>query len=154
MTINELIVQYVDGVDQLSQAIAGMSTSELDAVPIPGQWSTRQVVCHISDFETVYADRLKRVIAEPEPTFFGGDPDVFAAALAYELRDVQEEMKLIAATRHQVARILKSLDRIAFQRIGHHNEAGPMTLERLLGNVTGHLPHHVGFIQQKRWALQ
>ena len=42
-----------------------------------------EVVCHISDFELVYADRMKRVVAEDRPTMFGGDPDLFASKLAY-----------------------------------------------------------------------
>lgn len=50
-----------------------MSDEQLDAAPNPGKWSTRQVVCHIADFEPVYADRMKRVIAISEPTFCGGD---------------------------------------------------------------------------------
>jgi uncharacterized damage-inducible protein DinB len=62
--------------------VAGLSDEQLDAVPIPGKWSIRLVVCHIADFELVYADRMKRVIAETQPTFFGGDPDTFAAGLA------------------------------------------------------------------------
>lgn len=80
MTQNvDLIDQYLAGPQKLRHAIVGMTDGQLDATPIPGRWSTRQVVCHIADFEPVYADRMKRVIAMSEPTFFGGDPDVFAA---------------------------------------------------------------------------
>jgi hypothetical protein len=61
------------------RSIAGMTLEELDARPVPGKWSTKQVICHIADFEPVYLDRIKRVIAENEPTMFGGDPDLFAA---------------------------------------------------------------------------
>ncbi len=91
MSLDELIFEYMAGPELLRQVVAGMSEEELDAKPIPGTWSTRQVVWHIADFEPVYADRMKRVIAEDEPTFFGGDPDVFAARLAYDQRVVDEE---------------------------------------------------------------
>ena len=50
---------------------------------LPESGSIRQVVCHVTDFEIVSADRVKRVLAEDNPTMFGGDPDAFAAALAY-----------------------------------------------------------------------
>lgn len=147
------IDQYLAGPEQLKQAIAGMTAEQLDAAPIPGKWSTRHVVCHIADFEPVYADRMKRVIAESEPTFFGGDPDVFASRLAYDRRDVEEELQLIAAVRRQMAHILHTLSEDDFQRVGHHSEDGPLALETLLQRISDHIPHHVGFIDEKRKAL-
>lgn len=146
----DLIDQYLAGPQTLRQAVAEMANGQLDAAPIPGKWSTRQVVCHIADFELVYADRMKRVIAVNEPTFFGGDPDVFAARLAYDQRDIDEEKQLIESVRRHMARILRSLADEDFQRIGHHSEDGPLTLEELLRRITEHIPHHVRFIEAKR----
>ena len=154
MTQNvDLIDQYLAGPQKLRHAIVGMTDGQLDATPIPGRWSTRQVVCHIADFEPVYADRMKRVIAMSEPTFFGGDPDVFAARLAYDRRDVDEELQLIEAVRNHMARILYSLAEEDFQRIGHHSEDGPLTLETLLRRITEHIPHHLRFIEEKRKVI-
>jgi uncharacterized damage-inducible protein DinB len=147
-----LIDQYAAGAELLREAVAGMTPVQLDAAPIPGKWSTRQVVCHIADFEPVYADRMKRVIAEQEPIFFGGDPDLFAARLAYEQRDVEEELQLVQAVRSHVARILWTLAPDDFKRQGRHSEDGPHSLETLLERITEHIPHHVRFIEAKREA--
>jgi hypothetical protein len=100
-----------------------------------------------------YADRIKRVIAENEPTMFGGDPTLFAGRLAYDERNLDEELLLIALIRQQVARILRTLKIDDFQRRGIHSESGPMTLEQLVQRITGHIPHHVRFIEEKRKAL-
>ena len=148
-----LIREYAAGAEQLSCAIEGMADEQLNATPIPGKWSTRQVVCHLADFELVYADRLKRVIAENEPTFFGGDPDLFAARLAYDRRVVAEELQLIQTVRVHVVRLLRSLRAADFERTGQHSEAGWMTLATLLQQITSHIPHHVQFIEEKRQAL-
>lgn len=153
MDPSALIATYLSGPQQLRAAIQGMTAQQLDATPIPGKWSTRQVVCHIADFEPVYVDRMKRVIAQDEPTFFGGDPDQFAARLAYSIRDMDEELKLIEACRTHMARILTSLPQADFARRGNHSENGPMTLEKLLSNISGHIPHHLPFIAEKRRAL-
>lgn len=154
MTETKLIDQYFAGPELLRNAVAGMSDEQLDAKPVTGLWSTRQVVCHVADFEPVYADRMKRVIAEDEPTFFGGDPDVFAAKLAYEDRNVEDELRLIECTRRQLARILKTLSAADFGRTGNHFEDGPLDLTTLLTRITDHLPHHVRFIEAKREALR
>ncbi len=153
MSLEELISDYLAGPKLLRRTVAGMTGEQLDAQPIPGTWSTRQVVCHIADFEPVYADRMKRAIAEDQPTFFGGDPDVFAAKLAYEHRDVEEEIQLIEVTRKQMGRILKTLSPGEFRRTGNHLEDGPLDLKTLLTRITNHIPHHVQFIEEKRRAL-
>lgn len=147
------IDKYLAGADFVATSIAGMSVDTLDARPILGKWSTRQVVCHLADFEPIYADRMKRVIAERCPTFFGGDPDTFAAGLAYERRSVDAELRMIAVVRQNMATILRELRADDFQRLGNHAEAGPLTLEQLLMSITDHVPHHVHFIEEKRKAL-
>jgi uncharacterized damage-inducible protein DinB len=148
-----LIDQYLAGPDAIRAAVAGMADEQLDARPIAGKWSTRQVVCHLADFEPIYADRMKRVIAEQFPTFFGGDPDTFAAHLSYERRPVDAELAMISALRRHTATILRELKAADFQRTGNHAEAGSLTLEVLLRNIAEHVPHHIRFIRDKRQAL-
>jgi len=153
MSYASLIDDYLQGPKLLREAIAGMTSEQIDAAPVPGKWSTRQVICHIADFEPVYADRMKRVIAEENPTMFGGEPDLFAARLAYAARDIEGELQLIEATRRHTAGILRTLAPEAFQRTGNHSADGPITLETLLCRIAGHIPHHVAFIQEKRRAM-
>ena len=153
MNSARLIEEYAAGPTQLREAVKGMNAEQLNAAPIAGTWSTRQVICHIADFEPVYIDRMKRVIAQEEPSFFGGDQNLFAERLAYGSRDVEEELALIESCRRHMTRILRTLATDDFQRRGHHSESGPMTLEKLLSNVTKHIPHHVEFIYEKRRAL-
>ena len=148
-----LIDEYLAGPQRLRDAIAGMTAGQINAAPVPGKWSTRQVICHIADFEPVYADRMKRALAEEQPTIFGGDPDAFAAHLAYGDRDIEEELTLIESVRTHMARILRTLQPNGFQRAANHSESGPLTVEQLLTNITQHIPHHIRFIEEKRAAL-
>jgi len=153
MSSADWITDYLKGPHLLRAAIAGMSAEQIDAAPIPGKWSTRQIVCHIADLEPVYADRMKRVIAEDNPPMAGGDPDVFAEKLAYDARDLEEEIHMIEAIRKHTAAILKTMPPETFQRTGQHSVDGPLTLETLLKRITGHIPHHIRFIEDKKKAL-
>ncbi len=148
-----LIDNYLAGVQTLRQAVAGLSREQLLARPVPGKWSTLEVVCHLADFEPILADRMKRVIAEDRPTLLGASESRFAAALAYHERDVNEELAVVEQTRRQMARILRTLPDEVLKRVGVHNERGPRTLEQLLTTATNHIPHHVKFIEEKRQAL-
>jgi hypothetical protein len=149
----ELINNYVAGPQLLRHAVSGLSHEQLTARPVASKWSTLEVVCHLADFDPILADRMKRIIAEDKPQLLGADEKKFAAALAYHHRDVEEELTIIERTREQLARILRTLTEEAFQRVGLHNERGPLTLERLLTITTNHIPHHVQFIEEKRKAL-
>jgi uncharacterized damage-inducible protein DinB len=152
-SLPELIDNYLAGPRAVRQAVAGITREQLLARPIAGKWSTLEVVCHLTDFDPIYADRMKRVIAEERPQLIGADEKCFAAALAYHDRDVEEELTILERTRSQMARILRPLSAEALRRVGIHNERGPRTLEDLLTGAIGHIQHHVKFIVDKRRAL-
>jgi uncharacterized damage-inducible protein DinB len=154
MSIAALIDEYSAGPAELRKLVAGLSAEQIRARPIPGKWSTLEVVCHLADFEPVYLDRMKAVLTQDKPTFFGRDETAFAAKFAYHQRDLAEELNLIESCRQSMTRILCTLPPTDFQRLGVHNEAGEMTFESLLRRVTGHLTHHARFIAEKRAALK
>ena len=151
--LSNLIDAYLAGPATLRKAVAGLTREQLVARPVPGKWSTLEVVAHLADFDPILADRMKRVIAEDKPSLVGADENRFVAALAYHDRDLEEELTIIETTRRQLARILRTLPDSVLQRTGTHTERGPLTLERMLTITTNHIPHHVQFIIDKRKAL-
>ncbi len=153
MNLDELLNSYEQGGQQLRAAVSNASEAQLDLAAIPGKWTIRQVICHIADFEPVYADRMKRVLAEDNPTLLSGNPDLFASRLQYNNRSVAEELELIEVVRSQMSRILRNIDVEDFQRTGVHNVDGPLTLETLLERITSHIPHHIRFIEEKLAAM-
>ena len=149
----DLIDNYLDGPQLLRKAVAGMSQEQLIARPVPGKWSTLEVICHLADFEIVGADRIKRVIAENEPTLFGGDEKY--SPLGWPTISGMPKRNS-CSSRRSASRWLGFFARLKpedFQRRGIHSEAGPLTLEAFVQRSTGHIPHHVRFIEEKRKAL-
>ena len=110
-------------------------------------------MCHLADTEAVFADRMKRVIAEERPPLLAMDPDQYITSLACDRRDAAEEIAVVRTARQQMARILRTLPTEAWQRIGVHNEAGEQTLEQLVRKAIDHLKHHLEFIRAKREVL-
>ncbi len=148
-----LIEAYSRGAELLRDAVRSVPESGWDAVPINGKWSIRQVVCHLADGEIIYVDRMKRVIAEDNPTLFEADPDVLVPALYCSQRPWETELNVIETVRTHMLSILQSCDVEDFQRTGVHSTDGPMTLQTLLERITGHIPHHISFIEEKLRAL-
>src|SRR3974390_926145 len=103
MDTTALIDDYIASARQLREAVAGLSPEQLKQRPIAGRWSALEVVCHLADFEIVFADRIKRVIAEDRPALPSGDENLFAARLKYHERDVENELALVEAIHRQIA---------------------------------------------------
>lgn len=151
--ISTLLQAYEAGPALLRAAVERARPEDLGKRPVDGKWSIREVVCHIADFEPVYVDRFKRILVEDNPTMFGGEPDDFASTLNYDARDVAQELEFIEITRRHMLPILQSLDIEQYQRTGVHSEDGPLTLETLLERISGHIQHHLPFVEEKLAAL-
>src|SRR5947207_3326719 len=91
-----LIDEYEGGGEQLALAIRGLTREDLLALPAPdapkevGKWSIQQVVLHLMDSDLIAADRMKRVIAEDNPTLIGFDETRFAQNLFYEEQSAED----------------------------------------------------------------
>jgi DinB superfamily len=148
-----IVDQYEQGGSKLTKAISGLTTDELIAVPIPGKWSTHQVVIHLADAEASFADRIKRIIAMDHPTLLAWDENKFFANLCYGQQSAEDAVKLIELIRRQTTRVLNALPDEAFARTGEHSERGTQTLEAVIGFANWHLDHHLKFIAEKRAKL-
>lgn len=156
--MSEQIERYLAGIEAVREAIRGLTPQELRTRPAgegpaareAGAWSPLEVVCHLADSEALFAERMKRVLAEDRPPLPFADPAAYMAALACHERDVDEELACIAAARRQMARILAAQPADAWQRVGVHSRQGDQTLEQLLQKAVDHLEHHVRFLWKKR----
>ena len=55
------IDRYEAGAELLAPAIAGLSSAELDAHPVPGTWSVRQIVVHLLESDLAAMHRMRRI---------------------------------------------------------------------------------------------
>jgi hypothetical protein len=153
MSFASLIEQYRTGADALRKSVKGMTREQLVARPIAGKWSTLEVVAHIADFEPILAERMLRVISHERPLLLVADENLFAAALKYQERDLEEELAVIDTTRKKMTRVLKGVPPEAANRSGVHSFKGLVSLEAVLSSAVNHIPHHLTYIAEKRKAL-
>ncbi len=153
MRYAELIDQYAIGGQKLADAVRGLRPEDLQAHPDPGKWSIQQVVIHIMDSDLVATDRMKRTIAEDNPTLLAYDQEKFAARLFYDEQPVDQVVALFELNRKVFANVLRRLPETAFARFGTHSERGRLTLAQQLEGYIKHLEHHLKFIREKRERL-
>ena len=146
--------QFEHGGEKLKLAIRGLTREDLIALPAPegevGKWSIQQVVLHLADCEAVFADRIKRVIAEENPNLLAFDENKWATALHYNDQSAELGAQQVDVMRRQLGAVLKNLPEDAFSRTGTHTVAGKQTLTDIVNKCINHLEHHLAFIHKKR----
>ncbi len=146
--------KYLEGYSLLQKAVDGINPEIAKQRPIDGKWSTLECICHLTDFELVFAERMKLIIALKKPLFFGYDPTEFLQNLAYQTRDIFIELNVFQASRQQMLSIFHHLPLELFDKKGVHSERGLMSLFDVLKMNNWHVDHHLYYIDEKRKALR
>ena len=149
----ELLLAYEQGIDDLRDAVAGMTPEQVLARPVPGKWSTVECVGHIADTEIFFTDRIVRTIAMDRPLLMSPDEKLYIERLDYQGFDLDEQLALFTALRRHAARILRAQPPDAWSRTAVHSESGLLTLRQLVLQAVRHLRHHLPLLAEKRAAL-
>jgi len=154
MGLADLLERFRRGAELVAVSITGAAGAELDYAPAPGKWSIRQILCHLADVEIVVADRLRRVIAEDNPTLVAFDQEAWARNLDYSRRRISRALETFRHMRGENYELLRSLPEAAFERKGTHTDNGAVTLLDLLRVYAEHAENHARQLQETRRAFK
>jgi hypothetical protein len=151
----KLIDDFAVCADVPARAIKGLTKAELNTLPpgALGSWTIQQIVVHLMDSHLIGSDRMKRIIAEENPTLIGYDETLFARNLHYDKIDAGLAAEAFRINQLLTAELLRHLPNEAFNRAGMHSERGRVTLGQLVSDYSGHVEHHMKFIRAKRTLL-
>ena len=93
------------------------------------------------------AIRLRRLIAEENPTIVGYDQEAFATRLYYD-RPIAGSLEAFRWARVTTAEILDRLTDAEWARAGTHSESGPYPVERWLEIYAEHAVKHAAQIRR------
>ena len=148
-TRRTLIDQYRAGHAAVVDALAGADDAALDRRPGPGTWSAREIVHHLADSEMTSAIRLRRLIAEENPTIVGYDQETYAVRLHYD-RPIASSLEAFRWARVSTAEILDRLSEDDWARAGTHSDDGPYSVEGWLEIYAAHGHDHADQIMRAR----
>ena len=149
-----LLVRYRDGAAAFLAAVADVTDAELDAHPIPGEWSVREIAHHLADGELNSAIRLRRLIAEDGPALHGYDERVFTDRLHSTERPIATSLAAAAAARASTLTILERLSDEEWARTGTHSEWGEYGVEAWLLDYADHPWDHADQARRVLAALR
>lgn len=146
----QLLADFRGGYEAVVEALQGVTDEELDRVPEDGDgWSARKVVHHLADSEATAYVRLRRLVAEEDPTIVGYDEAEFARRLHYD-RPVASSLDVLRGVRAGSLSLLESLSADEWQRAGTHTESGPYSVEGWLAIYVRHPHEHADQIRRAR----
>jgi hypothetical protein len=148
-----LIDEYAAGGPALAAVLDGLTAADLDARPGPGAWSLRELVLHLCDSDLVGGDRMRRIAAMDRPQLIGYDEQAFVRTLYGPELDLHLAARIFDDHRQLMAALLRRLPDAAFERIGDHNEVGPVALGAMVAKYSKHLADHLVFARGKRQNL-
>ena len=144
-----LIEQYEQGYAAVEEALAGATDPELDMRPAPDEWTAREIVHHLGDSEMTSAIRLRRLLAEEDPTIVGYDQEEFARRLRYD-RPLEGSLLAFRGARESTVPLLRSLSEGDWKRAGTHTESGSYSVETWLQIYVAHGQDHAEQIRRAR----
>ena len=147
-TRKKLIEQYKDGYRIVSEALAGLSERDLDT-RLPGKWSVREIVHHLSDSEMVASARLRRIVAEDRPGIRPTDMGGYARRLFYD-RPIQNSLELFRVVRLSTAEILDRMTDAEWAREGIQSDGGRFSATKWLEIFCQHAQTHADQIRRTR----
>jgi hypothetical protein len=137
-----LIRRYEEGPQKLRAAYERIPAEARQWRPAEGKWSAHEVVCHAADSETIAAQRIRYLVAEPNPMIVGYDQTQWAKSFDYHAAPLEPAMATVTAVRANTAALLRRLPEKAWASEGTHTESGRYTAEDWLKIYAEHLEKH------------
>jgi len=113
----------------------------------PGKWSIRYILHHLSDSETVFLDRIHRVLSEPRPVLWVMDQDAWARGLDYSQVPLDISRTVFESARNAIIYYTS----VHYERSGNlewvHSVDGVRTLKDEFDKTASHNEHHLSQIR-------
>jgi hypothetical protein len=122
-----------------------LSEDQLRARPEPAEWSAAEVLGHLWDSEVVYSFRARMILAQDGPALVGYDQDAWAALPRPPFMEMLEAFAALRAANLILARQTPQGD---WDRVGHHEERGPLSFRLLTETMAGHDRAHLLQLEQ------
>jgi hypothetical protein len=145
----QLIRQLEETRDQTLEYF-GLTEDQLARTYAPGKWSVRFILHHLADNETVFFDRIRRILSEPRQVLWVMDQDAWARGLDYSRLPLDLSRRVYQSVREAVIHYTRQY----YREKGHleyvHSVDGVRTLKDEMDKVASHNAHH---LEQIRTAL-
>jgi hypothetical protein len=134
---------------EIAAAVLGLPEKTLRYKPSPDKWCILEMLGHLADMETLYAYRIRQMLADQDPVIAPIDQNAWAKNLGYLESPPPELVALYGLNRHTNVRLLRRLKAIDLQKSARHPELDHrVTVGDYVGMMAKHGPNHLEQIER------
>lgn len=130
--------------DLLEYLLTALPTDDprWDYRPDPQRFTLREAVAHLADWESIFLERATRMRDENEPFIKDIDEGQVAIDNDYAHSDPHASLARFRAGRTALIAFLRALPEAAWERVGHRELVGSLTIEGQAVLILGHDGYH------------
>ena len=121
--------------------------TDLNKTYAPGKWTIKELLNHIVDAETVFYDRVRRVIATDKSVIWGFNQDAWCKELNYKTFPLAVNKQVFLSIRAAVIYTATQHYVDKSDRPFVHSETGLRTLKDEFDKIAWHCQHHLDQIE-------
>jgi len=141
---DDVAFTLADDAATISAIVRRTPDERLRAVKI-GDWTAKEVIGHLADLAEVFAERVRRCVAEDLPALPSVDQDAVHAERNNNDADAMALSKRLQSAHSTIVQTLQRPG--ASERIGVHAERGPVTAGWIAAYQARHSHEHVTELQ-------
>lgn len=129
----------------------GLSDDLLGRRPRPREWSVWELLGHLWDSEIAYSFRARAILAQDSPRLIGYDQDAWATLprpVFAGLLDAFVALRIANLT------LIRHTPEARWDRMGLHEERGPLSFRLLTETMAGHDRAHLRQLEQTIVAVR
>jgi hypothetical protein len=135
---------------EVARLTAGLDEAAFATRSVPGKWSMKELICHFRRMETIFGDRLRRMLTEEVTITPYDNPDgdeVFAAMTSRATADVLAEY---LSEREALCGELERLTPAEWHRKARHPQFPHYDVHFQVEYMAHHEAHHIYQLFQRR----
>ncbi|MCC6573445.1 MAG: DinB family protein [Planctomycetes bacterium] len=140
---DDLAEKYLSAVEQFCERVAKVAPDQLDFRPDASTWSARDIAFHVATVDQVLGLRLRKLIAEPNPTMGSMDLDAWSRALRPAHGDVGLALDSLRATSALNIAVIEMLTPDLMKRTGMRREGHAISVRDLAAYLAIHIEAHI-----------
>ncbi len=109
-------LEYITAHKKLVIAVKNLSSKQLHFKISPTEWSINQVIVHVADTEMIFCERIRRIIAEENPTLTPFNQEQWANNMFYDKQDYKLALNWFKTQRESTFALLNLLATKAWER--------------------------------------
>jgi hypothetical protein len=134
--------------EAISILISTIDNRRLQMKPLPGKWSIKDNIAHLTRYQQVFTDRIHQILDTDSPFFERYKAEDDSGFENCRNRDTEALLENIASERQVIFNLITQLNDNEIQRIGIHGKYGQLTVLQWTEFFLLHEAHHLFTIFQ------